>query len=319
LATATLTATQRAYQRYVANAPDYSYALYQMDVLCSPSCSKFGPYAFFNRQYSYLRTLRSNGSGNYHGMLWTVRKRFSNGDQVEFNYTFSKSIDLASTPESSTSLAGVVINSFNRPLFRAVSDYDARHQFNANFVYGLPIGEGKMLANRGGVLNTIVGGWQLSGLYRHSSGLPTGVGNGRFWPTNWNVTGLATAIGTFVDGTNKNAAAPPGGAAGPNLFQNPTVAADAFDFTYPGGVGNRNIVRGDGNFVIDLGLGKTFVMPYHEKHTLQFRWEVFNVTNTVRFDPLGASANLGSLGTFGKYTDTLTLPRVMQFTLRYDF
>jgi hypothetical protein len=46
---------------------------------------------------------------------------------------------------------------------------------------------------------------------------------------------------------------------------------------------------------------------------------VFNATNSVRFDPFATSADLGNLGSFGKYTDTLTLPRVMQFALRYDF
>jgi hypothetical protein len=319
LATATLTATQRAYQRYVANAPDYSYALYQLDVQCAPACSKFGRYTFFNPQYSYLRTLRSNGRGDYHGMLWTVRKRFSDGDQIEFNYTFSKSIDLASTPESSTAGQGIIINAFQRDLFRAVSDYDARHQWNANFVYGLPLGKGRRFVDLGGVMNALVGGWQFSGLYRHSSGLPVGIGNGRFWPTNWNWTGNATVTGMFEDGTNKAAAAPPGGTAGVNIFQNPAAAVDAFSYTFPGGVGSRNIVRGDGNFNIDLALGKSFLMPYKETHRLQFRWEVFNVTNTSRFDPLQISGSLGTLGSFGKYTDTLTLPRVMQFTLRYDF
>jgi hypothetical protein len=319
LRTATLSPTQRAYQRYVANAPDYSYALYELDVQCAIGCSKFGPYTFFNRQYSYLRTLRSNGRGDYHGMLWTVRKRFADGDQIEFNYTWSKSIDLASTPESSTALQGVVINSFNRGLFRAVSDYDARHQWNANFVYGLPVGKGERFMDRGGVINAIVGGWQLSGLYRHSTDLPVGIGNGRFWPTNWNVTGNATVVGPFQDSTNKAATAPPGGTAGVNIFQNPSAAVDAFAYTLPGGTGGRNVVRGDGNFNIDVALGKSFMMPYKESHRIQFRWEVFNVTNTARFDPLSISGSLGTLGSFGKYTDTLTNPRVMQFTLRYDF
>jgi hypothetical protein len=316
-ATATLTATQRIYQRYQLNAPDWTYALYEADVLCRPACSKFGPYAFYNRQFSYLRALRSVGFGSYHGMLWTARKRWNNGDQVEFNYTWSKSMDMASTPESSTATQGIIINSFNRRLFRAVSDYDTRHQWNANFVYGFPFGRGKKFADRGGLVDAIVGGWQLSGLYRQSSGLPASVGNGRFWPTNWNITGYARQIANFQDGTNKNGAAPPGGTSGPNIFQNPRAAIDAFDFELPGGVGGRNNVRGDGNFNIDLGLAKSFRII--EGHFLQFRWEVFNVTNSVRFDPLTASKNLGDLGSFGKYTDTLTLPRVMQFAIRYDF
>jgi hypothetical protein len=317
LATSSLSATQRAYQRYLANGPDWSYALYEMDVECFPACSKFGPYAFYNPQYSYLRTLRSNGRGSYHGMLWTVRKRWTDGDQVEFNYTWSKSIDLASTPEISTALSGVVINTWNRNLFRAVSDYDLRHQWNANFVYGLPFGRGKKFADQGGWVDAIVGGWQLSGLYRQATGFPTGIGNGRFWPTNWNVTGLARVTGTFADGTNRNGPAPPGGTSGPNVFQNPTAAVDAFDYELPGGVGARNIVRGDGPFNIDLGLAKSFRVI--EGHFLQFRWEVFNVTNTARFDPFTASGSLGTLGSFGKYTETLTNPRVMQFAIRYDF
>jgi hypothetical protein len=159
----------------------------------------------------------------------------------------------------------------------------------------------------------------LSGLYRQSSGLPTSVGNGRFWPTNWNITGYATAISPITAGTTRNAPAPPGGTGGVNLFANPSAAINAFDYTLPGQTGGRNIIRGDGNFNIDFGLGKTFTMPYSEKHKVQFRWEVFNATNSVRFDPYYTSADLGSLGSFGKYTDTLTLPRIMQFALRYDF
>ena len=318
-ATATLSATQRAYQSYSNNAPDFSYALYEMDVLCRPSCSKFGPYSFYNRQFSYLRTLRSVGSGNYHAMQWSGTKRFSKGDSLTFNYTWSKSIDLASRPENSTNSNGTIINAFNRGLFRAPSDYDTRHQWNANFVYGLPFGKGRAMFDQGGIANVILGGWQLSGLYRQSTGLPTSVGNGRFWPTNWNITGYATAVGPFVDGTRRDAPAPPGGVGGVNLFQDPAAAIKAFDYSFPGQIGGRNIVRGDGNFNIDFGLGKTFTMPYSEKHTVQFRWEVFNATNSVRFDPFATSADLGNLGSFGKYTDTLTLPRVMQFALRYDF
>ena len=318
-ATATRTATQSAYNSIVNNAPDYSYALYEMDVLCRPSCSKFGPYSFYNRQYSYLRTLRSIGSGSYHSVQFSARKRWKNADQVDFNYTFSKSMDLASRPENSTATNGVIINAFSRSQFRAVSDYDATHQWNANFVYGLPLGRGRALLDRPGAINAIFGGWQLSGLYRQSTGLSTSVGNGRFWPTNWNVTGYATPKSKPVVGTTRNAPAPPGGTGGVNLFPNPDAAIKAYDYTLPGQAGSRNSIRGDGNFNIDFGLAKSFGIPRREGHSLQFRWEVFNATNSVRFDPFFTSADLGNLGSFGKYTDTLTLPRVMQFGLRYDF
>ncbi len=99
----------------------------------------------------------------------------------------------------------------------------------------------------------------------------------------------------------------------------PPEALAAYDFTMPGESGQRNVLRGDGLFNLDLGVSKRFLMPYSESHSLQFRWEMFNFTNSVRFDVQPVPVNLGSAGTFGKYTALLTGPRVMQFSLRYEF
>jgi hypothetical protein len=78
-------------------------------------------------------------------------------------------------------------------------------------------------------------------------------------------------------------------------------------------------LRGDGFFGIDMGLGKTWKLPF-EGHKLQFRWETFNLTNTVRFDVNSLTLDMGSgRANFGKYSETLTNPRVMQFALRYEF
>lgn len=320
-ANATQSATQAVYRVFDANGPDTTNALFTLDVNCRPSCSKLGRFAYFNQQYSFLRALRSVGFGSYHGWQTTVRKRFSNGDQVHFNYTFSKSLDLGSRPEASTAPNGTIINAWNRSQFRAVSDFDARHQLNANVVYGLPFGKGKRYLREGHVVNHVFGGWQLGALYRQQSGLPTSVSPGRNYPTNWNAVGYLTPTGVpFADGTNKNAAAPvAGGASGPNIFQDPRAALASWDFTLPGQTGSRNSVRGDGNFNIDMNLSKSVEMPWSERHTLQLRWDVFNVTNSTRFDPFFTSLSFGSTGSFGKYTDTFTLPRVMQFSLRYAF
>ena len=80
------------------------------------------------------------------------------------------------------------------------------------------------------------------------------------------------------------------------------------------------MIRGDGFYTLDMGLSKAWRMPYKEGHRLQFRWEVFNVTNSVSFDPQALKgANLDSRATFGKYSGTLSSPRVMQLGLRYEF
>lgn len=301
-ANAALSATQRVYQRFLVNSPDFVSALYNIDVTCQPACGKFGKYAFFNEQYSFLGALRSNGNGNYHAMQVSIRKARSNGDQVQFNYTLSKSIDLGSRPESSQASDGTILNAWNRAQARGVSDYDALHQFNANWVFGL------------------WKGFQLGGLMRLSSGLPVSVSNGRNYPTNWNLPGYATPNGLpFRDGSSRNAPAPPGGVSGPNIFKDPVAAYNAFTFSLPGLVGPRNGIRGDGNFNADLNLAKSFAVPRREGHTIQLRWEVFNVTNTARFDPKSLFLSIGAASTFGKYADTYTPPRVMQFTLRYAF
>ena len=91
------------------------------------------------------------------------------------------------------------------------------------------------------------------------------------------------------------------------------------DYSYAGEIGSRNIVRGQGQFNVDMSLNKRFILPFKESHSLQLRWEVFNVANTVRFDINNASLDVGNTGTFGKYTGKLTSPRVMQFGMRYQF
>lgn len=89
-----------------------------------------------------------------------------------------------------------------------------------------------------------------------------------------------------------------------------------------GEAGQRNQFRGDGYFGIDAGLGKTW--DTFENQKLEFKWEVFNVTNAVRFDVQSInnfstdSVAPGAVS-FGNYTRTLVNPRVMQFSLRYSF
>ena len=87
---------------------------------------------------------------------------------------------------------------------------------------------------------------------------------------------------------------------------------------YPGEAGQRNNFRGDGYFSLDDGLAKSWGISDYGR--LKFAWEVYNVTNTVRFDP--APLTLGSqltAGNLGVASALLTQPRRMQFSLRFDF
>jgi hypothetical protein len=104
------------------------------------------------------------------------------------------------------------------------------------------------------------------------------------------------------------------------VFKDPAAAVSAFRFAYPGESGQRNELRGPGYFGIDSSLSKSWKIQ--ESKELTFRWEVFNVSNSVRFDVGTMSFNNASISTastFGRYTQTLTRPRIMQFALRFAF
>lgn len=316
VATGTQSATQVVYSRYAANTYDWTYALYQLDTGAGQGncaarnrCSDQGAYTFYSPQFSYLSVFSSVGGGNYHGAQLNVRKRFGNGDVIDVNYTFSKSIDLRSNTERAGSSSGVLWNPWQPGLMKGVSDYDNTHLFNMLAVYNLPVGRGKRFgADIPRWADAVIGGWQLSGVWRWSSGFPISVFETGVWPTNWNNNNWARWTGKAVSTQH-----------GENMFANPDDAITAFDYELPGGIGTRNGLRGDGIFNIDLNVSKRFIMPYSEKHSLQFRWETFNLTNTTRFDVNSASLDISVGGTFGAYSAQLTQPRVMQFGLRYEF
>jgi hypothetical protein len=261
------------------------------------------------------------GTASYHALQATLRHRMSHGVQFDFNYTYSKSIDLSSDAERVGTYGGIggswVINPWSPKQLRGVSDFDTTHQFNANWLVDLPFGRGRTFGrDTNKVLDAVIGGWQLTGLFRMTSGFPISIFNGFNFPTNWEQAGMAVQVGAAPKtGAYKN----PDGTV--NFFAvGGENAAAFFREPFPGESGQRNILRGDGYFGVDMGLSKRWKMPWKESHSVQLRWEVFNVTNSSRFDAQTSLNVIDSYGSsFGNYTHLLTNPRVMQFALRYEF
>jgi hypothetical protein len=301
------------------------------------ACGVLGPYSMWSSQYSALNTWSSLGSGAYHGMQWTVSKRASANLTFGLNYTLSKSLDIGSRVESSGSFStDFMINSWNAQQLRAVSRYDALHQANAYFVLLIPVGRGQRIGSHmNKVLDALIGGWELTGTWRQTSGLPFSVSDGSRWSTDWELSSFATPSGQPIpqitsthNATTLTIQSLPSGstptasqlaATGPNLWADPKTALAGFQETMDGQTGSRNSLRGDGFFNIDTGLYKSFKMPYNENHKIQFRWEAYNVTNTIKFDPTSANLSLTSTSKFGQLTGQLGQPRVMEFALRYMF
>ncbi len=325
-----LTATQAIARAFMLNAPDYITALYELDEYCDPACSIYGPFAYFAEQYDSLAAISTLGHSRYDAMTLTLRKRFSDGYQFDFNYTLAKSKDLGSQAERGSGFgnfalggySGFLLDSWNPEKHYGYSDFDVRHQINFNWISDLPFGQGKALASDvPGAVNQIIGDWSVAGLVRWTSGFPFSVQNCRScWPTNWNLQGNAM----LKDPDRLPATATTRNAVDnrPSPFVDAKEALTYFRYALPGEVGLRNEFRGDGYFTFDLSISKAWSIGIAD-HRLRFRWDTFNLTNTQRFD-VGNMTMLPDRSGFGRYDGTLATcdgqaGRCMQFALRYEF
>jgi hypothetical protein len=286
-----------------------------IDVLGIPSLPATGPYSYYNSQYSSLWAWRSIAWSNYNALQVSLNKQMSNGVMFGLNYTYSKALDIESTSERGIHyLTDSVINAWNPRQMYGPGDADLRHQINGYWVAQLPFGRGRALVgNANGMVDAFIGGWQLGGTTRWTSGFPVSVFQGYVWPTNWDemgwsdLTGAPVASGTTI--TN----------GVPSIFKNPTQARAGFDYAYPGESGSRNTVRGDGYLATDMNLSKRWRIPHTENHSLEVRWSIFNVFNNTRFDAFSMQDEWDVPSTFGNYTKTLTNPRRMEFAGIYRF
>jgi hypothetical protein len=278
---------------------------------------------FYHPQYGALSAVGSIGRSNYHAGTLSIRERLGSKLTLDFNYTLSHSMDDASGLQTSgTYGTSFILNSIRQSDNYADSDFDVRHVINMNGVWQLPVGRGQWLfgdANK--VVDGFLGGWQLSGIFRWNSGLPIySPYDGGRWATNWNIESSGVR-------TRPVKACPTrGGADAPSLFGcDPEYAYQSWRNPKPGETGDRNVIRLPGYISLDMGLAKSFTMPWGEGHKLQIRADAFNVTNTQR---LGSVSGLQldqdpqvnqPPSDWWNFTGIQGTPRVIQFGVRYSF
>jgi hypothetical protein len=286
-----------------------------------------GQHIFYQPQYGTYGAWSTIGRSDYHGATFTVRQRLSERLTFDFNYTFSKSMDEGSGLQTDfvTSGAGFILNPFRQGDMYALSDFDAKHIINANAIWQVPIGRGQpFFSDVNKWADAFIGGWQVTGIFRYNSGNPISAPyDDARWATNWNVQSYTTR-------TNPNIKPCPtrGGA----LFGcNAVEAYRSFRNAYPGETGDRNVFRLPGFWVLDMGFGKSFRMPFNEEHKMQFRWEIFNVTNTQHMGDIDSSRSGYGLpldpgrrlanppNNWSQFTSIQGEPRSMQIVLRYSF
>jgi hypothetical protein len=312
-------ATQNIYKSYAADPLNASADLYAMDMYCSPGCGG-QKYRYFASQFVSLFAQSSIGTSSYNAGQIAIRRSLSHGLQTDFSYTFSKSLDLGSSAErigghlSDNYAFSQITNTFSPRQNYGVSDFDVTHLVNADWMYQLPFGRGRAIgAVSNAFVNGVIGGWEFTGLARWTSGLPFSTPVSGAWITAVVLPSYAIPTGPIKVHKKGNVL---------NLTSNGQSVnpATGVGVRYPvsGEVGPRNNYRGDGYFGIDSGLHKIWKITDNQQ--LAFAWEVFNISNSVRFDTNPATfQNSFNQGNFGTYGATLTQPRIQQVSLRYSF
>ncbi|MEK7408481.1 MAG: TonB-dependent receptor [Acidobacteriota bacterium] len=246
----------------------------------------------------------------YHGLQLRVEKRLSKGLQFLGNYTFSKSIDDASTGGGGVTWLGgsVGVQNPNRLyLERSLSLHDIAHVLNLTYVYQLPFGRGRAWGkNWNAWVDALLGGWQTNGSWRFDSGQPITLGlqGGQSLPT------YGSQRPNLVARLERN--------AGPNwrdqYFANPQAATRPPRYA----IGNapRTLpVRMPGTNTAALSLFKDIPLSVvREGARIQYRLESFNALNHPQF--CGPQSTVNS-ALFGKVTCQANSPREVQMALKF--
>jgi hypothetical protein len=271
--------------------------------------------------------LANTGRSIYNSVQMNLLRRMSGGLQYNLSYTYSQSKDTSSVDPGSTAgsgkpdtpNAGFVVQGDNRDIDAnyARSDFDRPHRFSGSFVWDIP-GEGW------------VDGFRLSGYVQMQSGVPYSIysaepelgntgqytdlvrGSGGIYRLGFGRPSLCGSL----DQLRQAGSDPTEAAFDKSVLCSPTTAAGG----YPGNLGfgnlGRNELRGFWQRRVDLSIAKAFA--FGAQRNFEVRWDIFNLFNTVNY-ALPNNVIGGATTDFGKITDSVGGPRVMQFGLRVHF
>ena len=260
--------------------------------------TKIQPYPNFG----YLEFSHAVGMSHYSGLEVGLQRRSTHGLTLQLAYTHSKA--------TSTSYTTTFVD--------ALSGSDVPDHVVGSYVYELPFGHNKSMLNSG-IGSALLGGWRTSGVYSYSTGLPFSVTLGGNYNSAIDINGNGTAMPNLV-GTPKivgNVKCWFYYSANKSCQALSPSTADAYALPptgVPSGNNGLNTLRGPHTSVFDFGLMRDFGIT--ERANLQFRWEVFNLTNSTLFAQPSASLTSSSVGTI---TSLAGDPRIMQFALRLSF
>ena len=296
-------------QQQVANP---FYGLTNIGTLAQPTVA-YGQLLRPYPQYSnYQMQMPTNRNSIYHSLQAKLERRFRSGGTILAAYTWAKVIsdtETTTTWMENNGGGGVTLDFNNMRLDRSLSTYDVPHRFVLSYVLDLPIGKGKkFLGSVTGPADKLISGWGFNGITTFQSGFPLGFRTANNL-TNSNGGGARPNV-------NPSCATSMSGTAQSRLGQwfNTSCFSQPAAFTFGTAARNDPNLRGAGINNFDFTLFKNTAIT--EKVKLQFRAEVFNLTNRVQFGYPGQT--LGNAD-FGVVSSQLNNARLIQMALRLTF
>jgi hypothetical protein len=273
-----------------------------------PDNQSFRPFPLFGN----VTGNNYNGISNYNSLQVQLNKRYSNGLTFQFNYVWSHFLDDQDSAGWGSRGGTQNWQIGNDPAANyGNSNFDIPNAFKGIVSYELPFGTGKRFAGSdNAVVNTLVGGWRISGTVLYQSGNPF----------------------TVIDSVNNSYSGCGGGCTWyPNVVGNPMANVPAGYYFNPAafavpangtfGDSGRNTLRGPRLSVFNFSLAKGF--HFKERFGLELRADFVNVFNHPSFQPpsndISQPATFGTINASETAGGTTVAPRSGQLSARFTF
>jgi len=240
-------------------------------------------------QFTSIQATETNGSSDYHSLQMRAERRMANGFTVQVAYAWQRTMTETG-----------YLNDSDANLERVISPFDREHTFTSSGLVEVPFGKGRRWGTAwSGATEALLGGWQVTYIFKAQSGAPLGFGNFLF-AEGQGVNDILAADPTYQQWFNVNAF---NRVTAQQLVSNVRTQPSRFAE-----------VRGPGYAVLDLGVLKNVSLGGRTQ--AQFRLEAYNALDRANFQNPNTSVTSTALGTI---TAQNGLPRQLQLAVKLSF
>ncbi len=297
--------------KLLTQVPNPFYGLVTLGSLAAPTI----PYGQLLRPYPQYNSLSAtafdNGDSTYEALQLKVEKRFAAGASILVAYSFSKLISDTDSLNSflESNGQGTVQDWNNLRGDKSLASFDIPQRLVVSYILDLPFGKGRrFLPHIPSFANQVIGGWGLQGITTYQNGFPLHLTAAQNTSNSYN-SSLRPNVsgGTSLSGSRESRL---------GEWFNTAAFSQPAPFTFGDESRNDPNLQADGVSDWDLSVFKNFALSRNERFGMQFRAEVYNLTNRPQFS---APGQIFGTAQFGQVSGQANLPRLIQFALRLRF